>query len=199
MGKRKRANMKAIISIAAATLAVGCMLTDHPGNRYTVYIDPAFGDSENENEIVNAFQEWKDKVEAVGFLSLSFDFNLGYLRCQDDGNCTHVITIHPSTKHDIALRSDAEPGEIGVCHREWTDRIMDGANDWSDIYIASDIGDPDKWVQTIKHEIGHSLGLPHLGEGALMCAYLSCASHNEITCADLQEYANLRGESINCK
>ena len=163
----------------------GCAFVDRPGQNYTVYIDPAFGD--RTADVVNAFDDWATKVQ---WHSPHFDITIYNLTC--DSSCTHVITIHPETLEQISNHRGTD--DLGYTHREWSYNLFDGNNDWSNIYIGSDMqgNEAQYFDETIKHEIGHSLGLVHTGCGTLMRFSPTCASP-DIAAGDIEQYEQVRG------
>jgi len=44
--------------------------------------------------------------------------------------------------------------------------------------------------KTALHEVGHSIGLSHTGQGTIMCATLGC-TNLDITCADLEQFCEV--------
>jgi hypothetical protein len=88
----------------------------------------------------------------------------------------------------------------------------DGWHNSSDVWIAMDRvyvhfsqagfqGDElnaPSFRQVVMHEMGHSMGLPHLPENSLMYYQQSNAAFR-VTCADVGQYLSLRGETDTCE
>ena len=176
--------MKRLIVLLAAGCLMGCM-QDRPIENYTVYIDPAFGD--RTVDVVNAFDDWATKVQ---WHSPHFDITVFNLVC--DNSCTNVITVHPETMAQIANHQGTD--DLGYTMRTWTDRAFNGNNEWSNVFIASDMPAREQqyFVQTVRHEIGHALALQHTGCITVMHFDANCASP-EISEGDIEQYESLRG------
>lgn len=135
-------------------------------HEYAVWVDPGFSVDQS-NAIMSAVNEWESKSGSfVRFHGTT------------DENASDVLRFH-SDPNATALNQDCQAsGELGC---QWTDGVS------SNIYIPTTL-DPDTFIQTSRHEIGHALGAQHIPSTppAIMCSDIGCAA-KMVQCADLKE------------
>lgn len=169
-----------------------CAPKDAPGAFYNVYLDPALGDKTA--DILDALRDWETSTAKTPTPVVLVPWS-GDLTCVDGtAPCEHTITIHWAPED--GLGEVAGGTELGVTHRNWSVRPLEGEHEWSNIYLDQNLPEHE-WRTVIRHELGHALALAHTGPDTIMCAYTTCGSEN-ITCKDVQQYAELRGESAVC-
>jgi hypothetical protein len=178
----------------ALSLTVGCLLLSGIGSlsigcaggriyptNYNVFVDPAFGD--NISDVVGALDDWSSKTN-VGF-------NITVLNMACDDEDIDCISIHPMSLADIKSISE-NPNTIGITfwHKSIAakDPYYCDYQGWGNSYVPSGT---DFDVQDTRHELGHALGLQHLGAGNVMCKDQGCATL-DIQCGDVNEYNELR-------
>ena len=182
---------KFIATIALSFVASGCGGKMMPGDEYTVYIDPNFGDKIP--LVVSGLIEWENASNYYN-QHLKFDIAISSRKCEYDcGN--DAFSIHSASIEEVNFimygSIDTTYG-IGVTERDFTS---------SDIYVAYDTNaqsPDDMWHTTLLHEIGHALGLAHTEDHTLM--YYTCWSNDDtcaenITCQDMQQIASVRNRA----
>jgi hypothetical protein len=163
-----------ILPAIFSMLTLGCARQSPYTTEYNVYIDPAFTDP---SSVMDALESWEMATNVVFLPALE------NRACSDtDFGC---ISIHPTTS-DVLDADEHRDQTLGmtVWHRDITGH--NSYSGWANVYVTDDFDQ-----QTILHELGHSLGLNHTGDGTLMCAYTTCAAE-AITPADIAQYADLR-------
>jgi hypothetical protein len=151
-----------VVVIACGGCAVGW--APNTTRHYGIYVDPNFTDDQA-NAILEAANAWQT---ATG----SF--------------ITFQGSEHPTGDAVIAVHGLPIAGmDEKACGMTEFDGVP------SDLYVANDIN-PTLFSITVKHELGHALGLMHTGTGTIMCADASCVSWT-ITCADLTQLCKVWG------
>lgn len=184
--------IKGLIVIAAITCtACSNALPD----KYDVYIDPAF-DSYSAGLVSSSCREWESKVDATGG-HLELNDTVEYKLCSSGHEtCSNAITVHPQTTAWITSYV-SNGGELYGDTNSTNNFDWRGDTHWGDIWIAMDapVG---IFPHLVKHELGHAMALSHTGPGTIMCGTYQCGS-NEVMCADVEQWANLRGGQVSCR
>ena len=94
-----------------------------------------------------------------------------------------VFSIHPDTINQIE-------GLSGHSYIGYT--MRDNDHDRSDAWVGSDIKDPVEWSTTLKHEMGHCMGLLHENLPVIMYPGWGSEVSRVVSCGDIQQYARLR-------
>lgn len=160
-----------ILSVLVLSFVSGCAL--QPAATYQVYIDPMFSDYE-QGVIREALQDWTDKSE--GMVTFNVDVMKSFGK-----PLSHTIWIQSRSVSDM-------PGIAGECYQSI-------GNDNGFIYLPMDKyeGHPETmaWFgQTVRHEVGHALGLQHDVTGTIMAPGHEVASMT-VTCGDVAKLAKL--------
>jgi hypothetical protein len=156
--------------------ALVCGCAYHLDEHYTVSLDPTFTPTQQE-AIIAGIDNW------AAMLGDRFSYEVNVGGCEKGRG---QVCIHASTRAfvDTALGTSAGLG--------YTTRTF--ADDSSDVYLPTDDNVSDALFQQIAtHEEGHAWGLHHTEEGTLMCANTGCAALF-VTCEDVVQYSELRGE-----
>ena len=149
----------AVAAVAAAFVGLtGCMPQhDAPGNRYTVYIDPAFS-PEDLTKAINACDIWMQAINAADaknqFVLIPRIENKT-CDANTDG-CKHAITIHPATADYAANMCGTGEGTGGCTYREDEHNFMATSWDWANSYVVDGEG-----LTVFLHEEGHAIGELH--------------------------------------
>lgn len=168
------------MTLASITAAVGCsnVLFEHPGDRYSVALDPSMTDDQMQITM-NAGQEWMDATGVYLQFSIS-DHRCGDDYLQNSWGCIHVQTAPDSTFTPPAIGNTAEQpnpsGKIGFS---------------SNITIDQTITSREAFYKAVRHEIGHAIGLEH-EQGTVMSPWIHDAP-SHITCRDIGQYNAVRG------
>ena len=161
-----------ILSVFVLSLSAGCAL--QPAATYQVYIDPMFSDYE-QGVIRDSLGDWTNKSDGI------VTFNVTIAKSWGNTTPPHTIWIQSGSLSDM-------PGLAGECHQApWND---DGF-----IYLPMDKyeGHPETmaWFgQTVRHEVGHALGLEHDVSGTIMAPSHGTAAMT-VTCGDVAKLAAL--------
>jgi len=163
-----------ILSVLVLSLSAGCAL--QPASTYQVYIDPMFSDYE-QGVIRESLQDWTDKSEGI----VTFNVVVG-----DSFGSPPPHTIWIKSSSQSAVYADGNP-MAGICTQ--------GLDDNGFIYLPMDKyeGHPETmaWFgQTVRHEVGHALGLQHDASGTIMAPGHNVASM-KVTCTDVAKLAAL--------
>ena len=166
--------MKRIIFGFAMFALAACAL--QPASTYQVYVDPMFSDSE-QAIIRESLNDWSTKSE--GLVTFEVTVAKGWV-----GTPPHTIWIQSSSQAAVTTAGGA--GMAGMCSQGLTD-------DNGFIYLPMDKyeGHPETmaWFgQTVRHEVGHALGLPHNVKGTIMAPSHGTASMT-VTCNDVRALA----------
>jgi hypothetical protein len=178
----------------ALSLTVGCLLLSGIGSlsigcagariyptNYNVFVDPAFGD--NVSDVVGALDDWSNNTN-VGM-------NITILNMACDDSMMNCISIHPMSRADI-IKLGRSSNDIGLTfwHKSMfsEDYYYSDYQGWGNSYVPFGT---EFDIQVVRHELGHALGLQHLGAGNIMCKSQGCATL-DITCGDVNEYNELR-------
>ncbi len=155
----------AFFVLAAGALA-GCLQFEPaPGHEYGVYIDPGFSTSQHQ-AIMDAVTEWQT---ASG--------NFVRFHGTDAKDEPFTITVNLAHSGWDLNRECGANGELGCTWWRNTDMPR--------VYLPPEIGG-DMFRETALHELGHAIGLDHIGSGNIMCADAGCASPH-VECGDLKE------------
>lgn len=169
--------MKTILAILVLMVAAlsGCAL--QPAATYQVYIDPMFSDYE-QGIIRDSLGDWTNKSDGI----VTFNVTIA----KSWGNTTPPHTIWIQSSSQSAVYVDGKP-MAGECSQGKLD-------DNAFIYLPMDKyeGHPAmSWFgQTVRHEIGHALGLEHDVSGTIMAPSHGSASMT-VTCTDIAKLAKL--------
>lgn len=154
--------------------ALACTQASYPTD-YQVYIDPDLGD--RVEDVLNVLDDWAGKTGAT------FHVTMGVLYCKEQGCDEGYITIHQVPIEQL-YQIGHSTSLLGTTVAELP------YNGWADVYVP-----PGFLVETLRHEVGHSLGLEHTVPGDLMCANISCAAP-DITCDDVHQYQQIRHQPL---
>ena len=166
--------MKKLLGIVLALLVTGCSLP--LSNEYTAYISPEFSAKEN-GELVEVLHKWEQAASQFG---LKFNIVQGIHTCEYD-----CFTYYPATTAQLnAVFKKA----LGVTH-------YDDCTNCGHVLLG-ELPDDNEQKTMIAHEVGHTLGLGHVGPGHLMYPDYGKNQPNAITCGDIKQYASLRNERI---
>ena len=169
--------MKLGLMMTAMFALAGCGALP-PADHYTVYIDPAFG-SDQSAAIVEGLQEWE---RAVGV-----KFDIAMVKVELDKSYYNSISFHPSTYQEI---NEITPGSAYIGLTEYEKDSWNHVYNYSNVLLDYKLDDA-TFAWAVRHEVGHALGLNHIGAGNLMCKNMACASRH-VQCADQSEYYQLR-------
>lgn len=174
--------MKVIAGLLCLAVVSGCDQIEY-SNQYRVGIDPAFQDDYQE-EILQALEEWETKV---GTHQLHFVVSVG--SC-DRSDGPHLICLHPAS--DAWFTTNDPGGHIGTTETGY-------GTSSSNLYLkTAALQDPVLRCQTIRHEIGHALGLVHynllspIPPGKHIMGGNPGAATEHITCEDVQQFMSYR-------
>jgi hypothetical protein len=180
----------------------GCSYASEYGEQYVVHIDPKF-DSPHIEKINEGLIQWEIATNVIlrPVIEDSDCSKCDVESSKCEGNTDFNICIHSSTVVFVERESPDSSGPIGLTVGRGTPH----AN--SNIYIASDSThfynfDGNELVrglflQTVLHEVGHSLGLIHSSNKSDVMWPI--AGNRDISCGDVFQYALLRGLVIPCK
>jgi hypothetical protein len=168
------------ITIALVLCASACDGKVLPTDEYTVYIDPAF--DTKIDDVLLGISEWETTAQANG-QPLHIHPVIEYRMVQYDGE-SGEFSLHPDTLNQIEVLS-GHSTYIGYTMR-------DLGHDRADAFIGSDISDPVEWYTTLKHEMGHCMGLVHVNANVIMYPGWGSEVSRVVTCADVQQYASVR-------
>lgn len=174
---------------------LGCNVVNHPSDHYTVYIDPAFG-YDGQAVIVDALNDWEHAVNSHD-LTLRFNIVSLDLTCSNgQEGCDKAITIHPDTKSDLQSMAKGDDEVAGYTIYRWSVHLDGSETEYANVYLRTDISAVNH-ARNTRHEIGHGLFESHTGKGTVM--YISTDGEpDNVSCEDVQQYASLRNEWINC-
>lgn len=165
---------------------MGCSYGPVPGSDYTVYLDPAMSPAQTES-VLHALDVWvaatADQAHPATLHPVMLDVTCGQ-------ECHNVITVHAVATSVMQAMENSEEDIAGLCQHHWHHDWINGAWDYSNIYLASDV-DPNQYDRVAMHEVGHALSLSHTGTGTVMCAHVWCESET-VTLADVEQYSLLR-------
>ena len=154
---------------------MGC---SDPGDHYTIYLDDNFTDPQVQ-ELTEIFVKWERA--AIQF-DLKFDIRRGWTIPKQHA----TFTLFAGTLKDI----ESSFGKDILGETYITSDCDCGVLD-----LGMDISDVNERKTMEAHEIGHLLSLLHTGAETLMSpAYGNGYNPNAITCADVEQYAVLRGK-----
>lgn len=178
--------------LCALGLAVGVTACAKviPGDHYTVYIDPAFTDSERA-EIIDGLQDWTGKVPVY------FDVVIQACDGFDNGViCTHRSDTAGVIAHHGRNCFGVTQAQVGSGSRGDTGGQdgKDGGDVWIDMTMVDGAvkDHPTILSQTFNHEVGHAMGLKHHKSYALMYPALDPAGSSTVTCDDVGQWYYVR-------
>lgn len=175
-----------MFGFAAIALALGSGCAVKPATTYQVYVDPMFSDYE-QGIIRESLNDWTTKSDGL------VNFHVDIAKSWGDDPTKHTIWIQSSSQSAVTTAAGAGmAGMAGMCSQG----LMD---DNGFIYLPMDKyeGHPETmaWFgQTVRHEVGHALGLPHDETGSIMATSHGSASMT-VTCEDVFKLRAYHGEN----
>jgi hypothetical protein len=178
--------LRSIIA-GASIIASGCSPIT---NSYS--LDIVDFDAEHTAAIVDAANKWVAAVNDPSQLTINVYTGSCDPSYKGDG------CIFPLTDITAYMKSKEIFDAMGQCDNDW------GPERTSWIYIdLSEIKDIDVFSHVVEHELGHMFDLKHTGVGTVMYPYSNVSSPQtdaaqDVTCADVQQYVDLRGATNHC-
>ena len=170
---------RAIMFGTLALVMAGCAL--EPASTYQVYIDPMFSDYEV-GVIRDSLGDWENQTDHT------VNFNVDIAKSWGPGTPPHTIWIRSVSQSDVTTAYGRPMA--GMCSQ--------GSHD-DNGFVYLSIGKYEgheamAWFgQTVRHEVGHALGLSHSSKGTIMAP-----SHGEasmtVTCEDAAALVTLHGK-----
>jgi hypothetical protein len=161
----------------------GCGNNLPPGYNYTFYLDPTFPTSQQEN-LLEGVSRWVDS-KAVSITVIMGACGQGplapYTICTQAWSRAQLDAMHPKRTPGTTVGAttlyEADQSSLVRLLSPW------------------DLTFPE--VENDMHEVGHALMLEHTQAGTVMFKDMGTNS-GELTCADLQQYWSIRGQSRKC-
>lgn len=169
-----------LASITAAALSVGCsnLLFEHPGDRYSLALDPSMSDNDMQLTM-QAAEEWTATTGVQLQVSIS-DKKCGDDYLQNSWGCIHV---------QRAPDAYFPPPAVGLTNEQPNPSQKIGFS--ANVYIDDSISTDDAFYRAVRHELGHAIGLYHEA-GTVMDPWIHNAPAR-ITCRDVAQYQSVRG------
>lgn len=160
--------MRSLICCVLVSLSSCTYWEPSPDHHYNLWIDDKFSDAQA-NDITVAATEWQK-------LSNDFITFNGFSSSPDAPDTIAIYAVD-----GFQLNRDCGGDSVLGC--QWDE----GVN--SKIYADASLSG-DSFLQMVRHEMGHALGLAHTAPNTIMCADNSCASLT-IQCADIQQLCSV--------